>query len=392
MTTSLQIAETQLSIQQQFRIAKARSKQLLERDWDESKHPRVPAGGPGGGQFGHGGGAGDAGFTEIDDEKLLLVSEFPSQEKLDRWNEQLNARAEELTKQGQAGNAEDDQISRMQTALAKFSQEPDANLQSGEAGLNAVYDGNMKLKAAAFTYLRDKVATISSFGAIDHAAGVKALQQVAAKFAKGSDQIEATLWRDDGVTRAIYEEAGFKQRGEPDSGTITMVKTELPGGGATTTERELKKLAVATAKKLGFNPQFIIYTDEARKFELASMSYNYAGSYQFGEPTIKLYMGQLNEDNIKGVTAHEIGHRKFDLLTKMRKIENEMMMQDPGPPPDPNHPYWWGRKGGSDAIMNPQGEMRPPYDKKYPIVHECCLLYTSPSPRDGLLSRMPSSA
>ena len=25
-------------------------------------------------------------------------------------------------------------------------------------------------------------------------------------------------------------------------------------------------------------------------------------------------------------------------------------------------------------------------------VPECCLLYTSPSPRDGLLSRMPSSA
>ena len=24
--------------------------------------------------------------------------------------------------------------------------------------------------------------------------------------------------------------------------------------------------------------------------------------------------------------------------------------------------------------------------------HKCCLLYTSPSPRDGLLSRMPSSA
>ena len=26
------------------------------------------------------------------------------------------------------------------------------------------------------------------------------------------------------------------------------------------------------------------------------------------------------------------------------------------------------------------------------ILSECCLLYTSPSPRDGLLSRMPSSA
>ena len=32
--------------------------------------------------------------------------------------------------------------------------------------------------------------------------------------------------------------------------------------------------------------------------------------------------------------------------------------------------------------------------KRKPIVHQynLCLLYTSPSPRDGLLSRMPSSA
>ena len=28
----------------------------------------------------------------------------------------------------------------------------------------------------------------------------------------------------------------------------------------------------------------------------------------------------------------------------------------------------------------------------YPIIENTCLLYTSPSPRDGLLSRMPSSA
>ena len=29
---------------------------------------------------------------------------------------------------------------------------------------------------------------------------------------------------------------------------------------------------------------------------------------------------------------------------------------------------------------------------QYPAVTTTCLLYTSPSPRDGLLSRMPSSA
>ena len=33
------------------------------------------------------------------------------------------------------------------------------------------------------------------------------------------------------------------------------------------------------------------------------------------------------------------------------------------------------------------------FTDSHPIVHQSvCLLYTSPSPRDGLLSRMPSSA
>ena len=35
---------------------------------------------------------------------------------------------------------------------------------------------------------------------------------------------------------------------------------------------------------------------------------------------------------------------------------------------------------------------RPPFGHKAKSAHDICLLYTSPSPRDGLLSRMPSSA
>ena len=31
-------------------------------------------------------------------------------------------------------------------------------------------------------------------------------------------------------------------------------------------------------------------------------------------------------------------------------------------------------------------------DTRFPLMDKVCLLYTSPSPRDGLLSRMPSSA
>ena len=40
-----------------------------------------------------------------------------------------------------------------------------------------------------------------------------------------------------------------------------------------------------------------------------------------------------------------------------------------------------------ENTVNQEDEM-PSQD----TAHEYCLLYTSPSPRDGLLSRMPSSA
>ena len=54
--------------------------------------------------------------------------------------------------------------------------------------------------------------------------------------------------------------------------------------------------------------------------------------------------------------------------------------------------------GGQKAwkvIMNPaenNGSQPPEYTGLYITIYDNCLLYTSPSPRDGLLSRMPSSA
>ena len=58
--------------------------------------------------------------------------------------------------------------------------------------------------------------------------------------------------------------------------------------------------------------------------------------------------------------------------------------------------YLSGWQVAADA--NTAGEMYPdqslyPYDSAPKLVESMnCLLYTSPSPRDGLLSRMPSSA
>src|SRR5664279_3736090 len=45
---------------------------------------------------------------------------------------------------------------------------------------------------------------------------------------------------------------------------------------------------------------------------------------------------------------------------------------------------------GSTVTVPPGQSVRP--DETDPFLSTSCLLYTSPSPRDGLLSRMPSSA
>ena len=49
------------------------------------------------------------------------------------------------------------------------------------------------------------------------------------------------------------------------------------------------------------------------------------------------------------------------------------------------------KAGGGDAMSYADID-NAPEEKERGITINTCLLYTSPSPRDGLLSRMPSSA
>ena len=56
---------------------------------------------------------------------------------------------------------------------------------------------------------------------------------------------------------------------------------------------------------------------------------------------------------------------------------------------------YWGRRKNTFRIANQAVEKAGQYayrDRKVRKRNFSCLLYTSPSPRDGLLSRMPSSA
>ena len=64
-----QAAAKDARLKSQWARTKARSQALLDKLWDESQHPRVPAGGPGGGQFGESGGGGESPRKEGETDK-----------------------------------------------------------------------------------------------------------------------------------------------------------------------------------------------------------------------------------------------------------------------------------------------------------------------------------
>jgi len=105
-------AEAGLSLAQRFRIARARSQRLLAREWDESKHPRVPAGsGDPSGQFAESG-SGSAGTaatakpkgkgkkaTKADfDKAKISLSVSNEADFIERWNEKIGIEPEEFKK------------------------------------------------------------------------------------------------------------------------------------------------------------------------------------------------------------------------------------------------------------------------------------------------------
>ena len=98
-----------------------------------------------------------------------------------------------------------------------------------------------------------------------------------------------------------------------------------------------------------------------------------------------------------------------------RAVEIGFSVPGKGFSPLPLHPPWQGNGGRGRACvwdkmswrgnggLSHQEHLAPPAAPKAPrhshpireicnIKYKFCLLYTSPSPRDGLLSRMPSSA
>jgi hypothetical protein len=135
------------------------------------------------------------------------------------------------------------------------------------------------------------------------------------------------------------------------------------------------------AEKLGYDPKLVsigsnddpdrTFTLNGQQYKAAGLAYTRSDSKTPGGPKkgeIVLFPGAIGSaDSARGVAAHEVEHHKFQQALDRYQVEREAVMKDPGPPPDPNHQYWWGRKGGTDAMMKPDGTLRPPYDEKYPV-------------------------
>ena len=98
--------------------------------------------------------------------------------------------------------------------------------------------------------------------------------------------------------------------------------------------------------------------------------------------------GQLTNFNKKGLQGQEF------VCLKAKKPQLDDKLKTPEPT-EIDLQFWcceieeidFGRKGDTESFS-----LRCVTKEKLLSINSSCLLYTSPSPRDGLLSRMPSSA
>ena len=82
---------------------------------------------------------------------------------------------------------------------------------------------------------------------------------------------------------------------------------------------------------------------------------------------------------VVGLPTHPDG-AEHEMTAKSRRFGNQLQGRF-------NLPVNWVDERYSSVVLEGDADMHDNLD-----AHSACLLYTSPSPRDGLLSRMPSSA
>jgi hypothetical protein len=200
-----------------------------QKDWDESKHPREPAGSPEGGQFAGGGGDGDSQWNELDKESadMRLVGTGIDLSRVQEWRKGLETQLDALEKEGKAGTDEWNQINRMEIALGFYLNASEGERKTGTASLVEIHNGNNKLLATVYTQFNPKIraSTIEGIGGIEQAALTKAVEHTVLQQQLGNkaERIEKVLFADDSNTIAAMEAAGFRQEKMKTEGVVRMI-------------------------------------------------------------------------------------------------------------------------------------------------------------------------
>ena len=330
------------------------------------------------------GGGSDGGGASEKPSADAAPSSSPSIEQLKTWDKQITDRQAELEKAGQIGNDEDSNLQRMSGAIGMYLR---MGYSDPNVGIQIAKDGDKLHAAVATHYYPDKKVTEIAFaGGLNGQAFSAALQLARIRAEEmGAKRVEGNMFADDEATIKAYADAGFERWGSITAGVITMKS----GEGTTPEELQavadqdkahvqmVRGMANSVAKKLDYDPNKIVFGTEgdfSQNFTLNGKQYKAAGLAYTRSPdpaekgTIRLYPQQMwNEKSVEGVTAHEIEHIKFQEALDRFEQQREAVMKDPGPPPNPNGEHYWERAGGTDAMMKPDGTLRPPYDQKYPI-------------------------
>jgi hypothetical protein len=335
------------------------------------------------------------------DDKLLLISRNPNFDRIDKWSKEVSDKHIEADRTD-PGGADASELYRMQAALSSYRGASYDAVEKGDLTFIGIHGGprdadDTQLLATVWSRMDTNGTANIEVGAIDRDARVKVLRNAIALLttvhpADFALRIEAHEFEDKEDVIQQYIEAGFR-REKSEGGVTTLSYGQVAAPKPVRTAEHAKATLDASRKvatELGYDPKLVSLGPEAEpyKFELNGRKYLAAGIAHISKLStqwrhIKLWPEQmLDIGSVPGVVAHEIEHQKFQHALDAYKADIDKVMKEPGPAPDPNHPYFWGKRGGSDAVMKPDGGLREPYDKQYPIYTAFHAAYQAPGSGD----------
>jgi hypothetical protein len=340
------------------------------RDWDESKHPREPAGGPGGGQFTSDGG-GDGGDKEA--ASMRLVGTGVDKQRVENWQKDLEKQLDTLEKQGKAGTEEWNKINRMEIALGFYLNASEKDRANGHASLTEVHDGNNKLLATVFIQHNPetRVSTIEGIGTLEQAALTKALTHAILHEQAGNkaERIEKVEFADNLEIIAAMEAAGFRKVAMEDPSVVRMVlgkeeKTEAEKAREERVAIEhaamVRGAAQATAKILGYDTKLIAVNAGDYTFKIGNEARQRfaAGLAHLDTGIIEIFSKHVySAEAVTSVTTHEVAHQKYETVLKaLNKERADMIRTDTKE-----------AEAGRPSLTNPDGTLKPEHRDLFPL-------------------------